>query len=142
MILERIAIDYRCQDCLTIRRVDAALDKTVLEQMPGGWVVETLGVTCPRCTTGVEAPTAKERADVKREEVRKLRMPTAEVSTLISPVAEAISPLVSDTCTRCGNNIGEAESWRPDPRSMTFAKAHRACLLKSAEFFAKIEESQ
>lgn len=131
MMLESIAIDFRCRGCGNIRRLDADLGKRVVDQLPQGWVMENLGACCGRCAGISEEPTPKEKADAKREEVRKLRMPTAEVSTLGTPITEALSPLVSDTCTRCNNAIGEMESWRPDPLASGFAKAHRICLDKA-----------
>jgi len=136
MILERVAIDFRCRECCNIRRVDApTLTESVLSYLPRGWVLEILGVSCERCAgaSAEHVDRAKLRADAKREVVRKLRMPTAEVSTLTSPVTEAISPLVSDTCTRCSEPIGETQSWRPDPGSAAFAKAHRSCLIAAVQ---------
>lgn len=128
MIMERVAIDFRCNGCRMIRRTDADLGKTVADQLPTGWVLESVGVSCPRCAGNPDEPTPKEKADTKREELRNLRLQTAEVSNLASPVTEAATPLVSDDCTRCHQPIGEMESWRPDPTAPTFAKAHRACL--------------
>lgn len=149
MILEQVAIDFRCLECRMIRRVDADLGRKVSDQLPTGWTLESLGVCCPSCTTSTPPPTrrrtrkkaepvpvldeVKAKADEKREEVRKLRMPTAETTSLESPVTAALSPLVSDTCTRCNAQIGETESWRPDPEVAGFAKAHRQCLLSWAE---------
>lgn len=133
MILERVAIDFRCNGCLMIRRVDADLGKTVADQLPEGWVLESTGVSCLRCTGSPEPvtpaePTAKEKADEKREEVRKLRMQTATVTSLESPTTATASPLVSDKCSRCHLDIGEMESWRPDALATGFRKAHRKCL--------------
>lgn len=133
MIIEQVAIDFRCRGCNMIRRIDAKLSQTVGKQAPEGWVVKRNVVNCPRCADDPEAVSVKERADEKREEVRKLRMPTADVTSLESPVTAALSPLVSDTCTRCNAQIGETESWRPDPEVAGFAKAHRQCLLSWAE---------
>lgn len=142
MILERVAIDFRCQGCSTIRRVDADLGKKVGDHLPASWVLENLGVSCAECASTPRptrrrakkavADEVKIKADEKREEVRKLRMPTAEISSLESPVRAALSPLVSDTCTRCNAQIGETESWRPDPEADGFAKAHRQCLIQWA----------
>lgn len=127
--MERVAIDFRCHACLMIRRTDAVLDKTVMDQLPAGWVLETLGVSCNRCSGTAEAgPTPKEKADAKREEMRSLRMQTAEITSLESPTTAAASPLVSDKCTRCKLDISEMQSWRPDPLATGFAKAHRNCL--------------
>lgn len=127
MILEKIAIDFRCQGCHSIRRTDADLHRKVLDQLPSGWVMENLGVSCARCARGF-VPTAKETADQKREEVGKLRMQTADVTVLESPTTTAASPLTNDKCTRCKRTIGEMESWRPDTLATGFAKAHRQCL--------------
>lgn len=131
MILEQIAIDFRCRKCQMIRRTDADLHTRVADQLPGGWVVENLGVSCARCAEVPAEPapresTPKERADERRENIRKLQ--TASVNTLESPVTAAASPLMSDECTRCNLEIGEMESWRPDPLATGFAKAHRKCL--------------
>ena len=71
---------------------------------------------------------AHERADKRREEMKTLRMPTAETYELTTPITTAPSPLVSDNCSRCKEPIGETESWRPDPDVEHFAKAHRRCL--------------
>lgn len=139
MILEQVAIDFRCRGCSNIRRIDADMGKKISDQLPAGWLLESMGVCCPRCAGDptlptVPPPTAKQqRADEKREEVRKLRMPTAETTSLESPITAAASPLVSDTCTRCNAVIGETESWRPDPEAAGFAKAHRHCLLTWAQ---------
>ena len=128
MILERVAIDYRCQGCQTVCRIEADLGKIVADQLPSGWVLENIGVSCARCAGNPVESTAKEKADSKREVAGKLRMQTAEVTSLESPVTAAASPLVSDKCTRCHMEIGEMESWRPDPLATGFAKAHRRCL--------------
>lgn len=125
MILENVAIDFRCRGCQTVTRIEADLGKTIIDQLPRGWALEGIGASCSRCATG--EPTAKVKADEKREEVRKLRMPTAEISGLGSPVTDALSPLVSDNCVRCNQPIGETQSWRPDPTSKEFAKVHREC---------------
>lgn len=125
MILERIAIDFRCCGCSTVCRLEAELDKIIADQLPPGWVLESLGVSCPRCAG---SPTPKEKADKKREEVGLLRMQTATITSLESPTTAAVSPLVSDKCTRCNLDIGEMESWRPDSLATGFAKAHRKCL--------------
>lgn len=126
MILEQIAIDFRCRKCQMIRRTDADLHTRVVDQLPAGWVMENLGVSCGRCAGSSPEPTPKERADERRENIRKLQ--TASVNTLESPVSAAASPLMSDECTRCNLEIGEMESWRPDPLATGFAKAHRRCL--------------
>lgn len=127
MILERIAIDFRCCGCHNVGRVEADLGKIVADQLPAGWMLETLGPTCGRCAETSEVSTAKHRADDRRREnIRKLQ--TAEVTSLESPTTTAVSPLVSDKCTRCNMTIGEMESWRPDPLVNNFAKAHRICL--------------
>jgi hypothetical protein len=131
MILEKIAIDFRCRGCSMIRRIDAQFGDRVGDHLPQGWVMETLGVACQSCANSPAAPTRHDKADEKREEVRKLRMPSAEVTTLESPIHAAVSPLVSDDCTRCHKLIAETESWRPDPEATGFAKAHRQCLIKS-----------
>jgi len=131
MILEKIAIDFRCRGCSMIRRIDAQFGDRVGDHLPQGWVMETLGVTCQSCVSTSAAPTRHDKADEKREEVRKLRMPSAEMTSLETPVQAAVSPLVSDTCTRCEKLISETESWRPDPEAIGFAKAHRQCLIKS-----------
>lgn len=128
MILERIAIDFRCNGCQMIRRTDADLGKTIADQLPTGWLLEGIGVTCPRCAGAPAEPTRKERADARRENIRKM---TAEVTSLESPITAAATPLVSDKCTRCQAEIGEMESWRPDPMATGFAKAHRQCLIDS-----------
>jgi len=126
MILEKIAVDFRCQGCSTIRRVDASLVDRVSDLLPSGWASEDVGLCCSLCITG--AVTRREKADQKRDEVRKLRMPTADVTSLESPITAAATPLVSDVCTRCHKEIKEAESWRPDREATGFAKAHRQCL--------------
>lgn len=129
MILERIAIDFRCQGCQTVTRTEADLGKTVADQIPQGWALESVGVSCARCSGCVEEPSpAKVKADKKREDVGLLRMQTATITSLESPTTAAVSPLVSDKCTRCKMDIGEMESWRPDPLATGFAKAHRKCL--------------
>lgn len=130
MILEKIAVDFRCQGCSTIRRVDARITDNVSDLLPSDWTSEDVGVCCTQCATG--ASTRREKADLKREEVRKLRMPVADVTSLESPITAAVSPLVSDTCIRCHKEIGESESWRPDPEAAGFAKVHRQCLHRGA----------
>ena len=128
MILERIAIDFRCRGCSTVCRLEAALDKTVADQMPSGWVLENMGASCTKCAGGPE-PSVKERAEERREAIRKIQ--TAQITSLESPVTVTASPLTNDKCTRCKLDIGEMESWRPDTLATGFAKAHRACLDKA-----------
>lgn len=128
MILESISIDFRCQSCSMVRRVDADLGKTVADQLPEAWLMESLGPCCGRCSGSPEVVTRKEKADEKREKMRDLRMQTAEITSLESPTTAAASPLVSDKCTRCKLDISEMQSWRPDPLATGFAKAHRVCL--------------
>jgi hypothetical protein len=128
VILEQVAIDFRCRGCSNIRRLDAELHKPVADQLPEGWILEGLGVSCARCAGSPESPTPKQKADEKREEVRKLRMQTAEITSLESPITATASPLVSDKCSRCNLEIGEMESWRPDSLANGFRKAHRTCL--------------
>lgn len=130
MIMEKIAIDFRCHGCSTIRRVDAQIGDKVGDRLPEGWIIESLGVSCHDCTT-TPSTARHDKADEKREEVRKLRMPNADVTSLESPIHAAVSPLVSDNCTRCQKLIGETESWRPDPEAIGFAKAHRQCLIRN-----------
>ena len=130
MIIEKIAIDFRCHGCSAIRRIDAQIGDKVGDHLPQGWETGALGVCCQPCAKN-PSPSRHDKADEKREEVRKLRMPNADVTSLESPVQAAVSPLVSDNCTRCEKLIGETESWRPDPEAVGFAKAHRQCLIKS-----------
>jgi hypothetical protein len=112
-----------------VRRTDADLQKTVVDQLPDGWRMENLGSCCSRCCLdSPEVVTPKEKADEKREKMRELRMQTAEITSLESPTTAAASPLVSDKCTRCKLDISEMQSWRPDPLATGFAKAHRVCL--------------
>lgn len=61
MIIERVAIDFRCGECSIVRRVDAQLSCTVVNQMPPGWMVHgtpSLGVcvVCDRCAPPKEEP--------------------------------------------------------------------------------------
>lgn len=124
MILERIAIDFRCRGCSTVCRLEAELDKIIADQLPPGWVLENVGVSCVRCADGLSA----EKEIGKKREEGLLRTQTATITSLESPTVTAASPLVSDTCTRCHLDIGEMQSWRPDPLAAVFAKAHRQCL--------------
>lgn len=123
MILESIAIDYRCGICSNIRRVDARSDDTVRDLLPAGWATHSdRSVVCGTC-----AP-RHSRADERREAMRDIRMPQAQVYDTAPPTTDSPSPLASDRCHRCGATIGETESWRPDPQTKHFAKVHRRCL--------------
>ena len=130
MIMESIAVDFRCGGCQTVRRIDAQISDKVGDLLPSDWSREDVGICCASCMTGTT--TRREKADQKREEVRKLRMPNADVTSLESPITAAATPLVSDVCTRCHKDIKESESWRPDTEAVGFAKAHRNCLYLGA----------
>lgn len=126
-MLESIAIDYRCQTCGMIRRIDASPADTVRDRLPDGWTSHERSVVCERCAPGGH-DTRHERAEERREAMKTLRPPNAQVYDTGPPVIDSLSPLAPDRCHRCGNSIGETESWRPDPQVSHFVKVHRRCM--------------
>jgi len=135
VILESIAIDYRCHTCCMIRRIDASPQDTVMDRLPEGWISHDHTVVCDRCSPGGR-DARHERAEEKREAMKTLRSQAwrsraeaAQVFDASPSVTDAVSPLAADRCHRCGTSIGEMESWRPDPTVTTyFAKVHRRCM--------------
>jgi hypothetical protein len=56
MMIERIALDFRCASCSMIRRVDGNLACTVASHLPTGWHVQPdYSVICDRCCAQAEA---------------------------------------------------------------------------------------
>lgn len=75
----------------------------------------------------------KIRADERREKVKDLRMSTEEHVSIDPPPKMAPMPVVSGTCTYCGNVIGDEDAdWRADPESAAFVKIHTSCFRKRA----------
>lgn len=72
MILESVAIDFRCSSCGTIRRLDADLSCTVASHLPTGWKVfnKPWQVCCSVCCeienetrNRITVETARQRRD-------------------------------------------------------------------------------
>lgn len=55
MMLENVNLDFRCQSCGMIKRVDAMLACSVVSHLPSDWAVADGGtVVCPVCITAAE----------------------------------------------------------------------------------------
>lgn len=182
-MMESAVLDFRCQSCGMIKRVDAILACSVVSHLPSGWAVADGGaVICPVCIgtaepvhevneankdvlqmqAAVQAARIEEafthwqlendgpmpldypaeyerskRADEARQKVSSLHAGRGEDDpfesrrkgeSLDPPTTTAPIPAVSELCGDCGKKIGEFETWRPDPKSVTFVRVHLDCL--------------